>query len=180
MLPTKEKWEGAMGLKPIGRRRALTLGTAALTMTLCSGRQRGIGQASATEPDAVTIVNTAGTFAATVQQLMKDRRYLEEQRLRPTFLSVGDGSKIIGALLSGEADICIASGFGQVLPAIERGGKLKVLAGSEVLLLHLVYSWRAGIKTLKNLESRTLGTGSPRALLHSIMIAPPRKNKFGP
>ena len=49
----------------------------------------------------MTIVNTAGTFSATVQQLMKDKRYLEEQGLRPTFLSVGDGSKIIGALLSG-------------------------------------------------------------------------------
>jgi ABC-type nitrate/sulfonate/bicarbonate transport system substrate-binding protein len=149
-----------MGLKPIGRRRAFALGAAALT--LCTGRRRWFGPARAADPERVTIVNTAGTFAATVLQLMKDKRYLEEQGLRPTFLSVGDGSKIIGALLSGEADICIASGFGQVLPAIERGGRLKVLAGSEVLLLHLVYSWRPG------------------ALLHSIMVALLRKSNVDP
>ena len=130
--------------------------------------------------EPVTIVNTAGTFAATVQQLMKDKRYLEEQGLRPTFLNVGDGSKILGALLSGQADICIASGFSQVLPAIERGGRLKVLAGSEVLLLHLVYSWRPDIKTLKDLEGRTVGTGSPGALLHSILVALLRKNNVDP
>jgi ABC-type nitrate/sulfonate/bicarbonate transport system substrate-binding protein len=169
-----------MGLKPIGRRRAIALSGAALAATVCTGPRRWIGQARAADPEPVTIVNTAGTFAATVQQLMKDKRYLEELGLRPTFLSVGDGSKIMGALLSGEADVCIASGFGQVLPAIERGGKLKVLAGSEVLLLHLVYSWRPEIQTLKDLEGRTVGTGSPGALLHSIMIAVLRKNGVDP
>jgi len=168
-----------MGLKPIGRRRALALGAAALT-TLCTGRRRGFGQGRAANPEPVTIVNTAGTFAATVQQLMKDKRYLEELGLRPTFLSVGDGSKIIGALLSGEADICIASGFSQVLPAIERGGRLKVLAGSEVLLLHLIYSCRPDIRTLNDLEGRTVGTGSPGALLHSIMVALLRKSNVDP
>jgi ABC-type nitrate/sulfonate/bicarbonate transport system substrate-binding protein len=156
-----------MTLKPIPRRRALKLGAAVLTASLCTGRRRGFAQGRTADP--VTIVNTAGTFAATVQQLMKEKRYLEDFSLRPTFLSVGDGSKIIGALLSGDADICIASGFGQVLPAIERGGRLKVLAGSEVLLLHLIYSWRPEIRSLKDLEGRTVGTGSPGALLHSIM-----------
>ncbi|HEY6259780.1 MAG TPA: ABC transporter substrate-binding protein [Xanthobacteraceae bacterium] len=169
-----------MSLKPIGRRRALTLGAAALTTTLYTRGQHAFGQGRAADPEPVTILNTAGTFAATVQQLMKDKRYLEELGLRPTFLSVGDGSKIIGAVLSGEADICVASGFSQVLPAIERGGKLKVLAGSEVLLLHLVYSWRPEIKTLKDLEGRTVGTGSLGALLHSITVALLRKNNVDP
>jgi ABC-type nitrate/sulfonate/bicarbonate transport system substrate-binding protein len=169
-----------MGPKLIGRRRALALGAAALSTTLAAGRQRAFGQGTSANRDAVTIVNTAGTFAATIQQLMKDKRYLDEFRLRPTFISVGDGSKIIGALLSGEADICIASGFGQVLPAIERGGRLKVLAGSEVLLLHLVYTGRPEIKTLKDLEGRTVGTSSPGALLHSIMIALLRKSGVDP
>jgi ABC-type nitrate/sulfonate/bicarbonate transport system substrate-binding protein len=45
-----------------------------------------------------------------------------------------------------------------------------------VLLLHLVYSWRPEIRTLKDLEGRTVGTGSPGALLHSIMVALLRRN----
>jgi ABC-type nitrate/sulfonate/bicarbonate transport system substrate-binding protein len=166
-------------MKAIGRRRALALGGAALT-TLAAGRRSAFAQGRGANLAPVTIVNTAGTFAATVQQLMKDRRYLEEMGLRPAFLNVSDGSKIIGALLSGETDICIASGFSQVLPAIERGGRLKVLAGSEVLLLHLVYSWRPEIRRLKDLEGRTVGTGSPGALLHSIMVALMRKNNIDP
>jgi ABC-type nitrate/sulfonate/bicarbonate transport system substrate-binding protein len=163
--------------KPIRRRNALKLAAAALAAGV-GGRRRGFAQGR--DADPVTIVNTAGTFGATVQQLMKDKRYLEDFSLRPNFLSVGDGSKIIGALLGGEADICIASGFGQVLPAIERGGRLKVLAGSEMLLLHLVYSWRPEIKSLKDLEGRAVGTGSPGALLHSIMVALLRKHNVDP
>ena len=90
-----------MSLKPIGRRQTLALGTAALASTFYDGRRSAFAQASSAR-DPVTIVNTAGTFAATVQQLMKDQGYLEQFGLRPTFMSVGDGSKILGALLSGE------------------------------------------------------------------------------
>ena len=164
-----------MSLEPIGRRRALLLGAAALAGA-CTRGPKSADASGGTNPLPVRIVNTAATFAATVQQLMKDKGYLEQQGLQPSFLSVADGSKVIGALLSGDADICTASGFNQVLPAIERGGKLKVVAGSEVLLLHLVYTCRPEIKTLKDLEGRTVGTGQVGALLHSIMIALLRKN----
>jgi ABC-type nitrate/sulfonate/bicarbonate transport system substrate-binding protein len=170
-----------MALKSIGRREALLLGAAALAASACSNKQgQSTGSKSASRSDAVSIVNTTGNFASTLQQLMRDKGYLEEMGLKPKFVSVGDGSKIIGALLSGEADICTASGFGQVLPAIERGGGLKVLAGSEVLLLHLIYSGRPEIRSLKDLEGRTVGTGSLGALLHSITVALLRKNNVDP
>src|SRR3954451_15193090 len=176
----KENMTKIIGPRSIARRQALRLGAAALTTGFSASGARGFGPAFVADPQAVTIVNTAGTFAATVQQIMKDKRYLEEMGLKPNFTSVGDGTKILGALLSGEADLCIASGFSQVLPAMERGGRLKVLAGSEVLLLHLVYTWRPEIKSLKDLEGRTVGTGSPGALLHSIMVALMRKQGVDP
>ncbi len=167
-----------MSLEPIGRRRALMIGAATLLSSVCRSQPRG-GDGS-TSRDPVTIVTTAGNFAATVQQLMKDKGYLEARGLQPNFLTVGDGSKVIGALLGGEADICPASGFGQVLPAIERGGELKIVAGSEVLLLHLIFSGRPEIKTLKDLEGRSVATGSLGALLHSITVALLRKNHVDP
>jgi ABC-type nitrate/sulfonate/bicarbonate transport system substrate-binding protein len=168
-----------MSLQSIGRRRALLLGAAALAAA-CTRSPNGGDKPGPAGSMPVRIVNTAATFAVTVQQLIKDKGYLEQQGLQPSFLSVADGSKIIGALLSGEADICTASGFNQVLPAIERGGQLKVVAGAEVLLLHLVYSCRPEIKTLKDLEGRTVGTGPVGALLHSIMVALLRKNNVDP
>jgi ABC-type nitrate/sulfonate/bicarbonate transport system substrate-binding protein len=164
----------------LDRRRALLLSAAALTTSMCSRRQRIPASGGAAAPTPVNIVNTAGTFAATVQQLMKDRRYLEDMGLKPNFISVADGSKVIGALVSGNADICTASGFAPVLPAIERGGPLKVIAGSEVLLLHLVYSCRPEIRRVKDLEGRTVGTGPVGALLHSIMVALLRKHDVDP
>jgi ABC-type nitrate/sulfonate/bicarbonate transport system substrate-binding protein len=169
-----------MSLNSIGRRQALLLGAAALTAAACGDRKSGSMQSGSRQADDVTIVNTAGNFAATLQQVMKQKRFLEEIGLRPSFITVGDGSKVIGALLSGQADICTASGFGQVLPAIERGGTLKVLAGSEVLLLHLIYTCRPEIKRLKDLEGRTIGVGSLGALLHSITVALLRKNSVDP
>jgi NitT/TauT family transport system substrate-binding protein len=169
-----------MSVTPIGRRHALVLSAAALTTMACSRNPCAVGQGCVSDLLPVTIMTTAGNFAVTVQRLMKDRRYLEELGVQPTFLTVADGSKVMGALINGDADICTASGFGQVLPAIERGGKLRVLAGSATLLLHLVYSWRPEIRTVKDLEGRTIGTGPLGALLHSIMIALLRKNNVDP
>lgn len=168
-----------MPSSPIRRRQALMLAAAAVATACTKGRKRSDNPSSA-RSDPVTIVNTAGNFAATLQQVMRRRRYLEEFGLQPTFISVSDGSKVIGALLSGQADICIASGFGQVLPAIERGGSLKVLAGSEVLLLHLMYSGRPEIKSVKDLQGTTVGVGSLGALLHSMTVALLRKNNVDP
>src|SRR5487761_2195233 len=102
-----------MSPESIGRRRALLLGAAALA-SACARSPSGDQQSGKSRDQTVKIVNTAATFAATEQQLMKDRGYLKQQGLQPAFLSVTDGSKIIGALLSGEADICTASGFNQV------------------------------------------------------------------
>lgn len=162
----------------IGRRRALALGAAAFAAS-CARRGSGGGSAPA-DPHSVRIVSTAATFTMTIQQLMRDKGYLAEQGLRPTFLYVADGTKIVSALIGGDADICSGSGFSQVLPYIERGGKLKVLAGAEVLLLHLLFSARPEIKSLKDLEGRTIGVGQIGALLHSMTVALLRKNNVDP
>lgn len=172
-----------MHLESIGRRRALRtliLTGAALLASGCSRRQLAPKGGGPSGLVPVRIVNTAANFAATLQQLMRDRRYLQEQGLRPTFLTVNSGSQIIGALLSGEADICTASGFGQVLTADARGADLRLIAGSESLLLHLVFSCRPEIQTLKDLEGRTVGVGAVGALLHSIMVAILHKNNVDP
>jgi ABC-type nitrate/sulfonate/bicarbonate transport system substrate-binding protein len=73
-------------------------------------------------------------------------------------------------------DICALSGFGQVLPAIEKGAKLKILAGGAVLPLQSIFSKKAEIKTVRDLEGKTIGTGSPGALLHQMVVAVLRKN----
>src|SRR5262249_8705135 len=81
------------------------------------------------------------------------------------------GSKVIGALLSGSGDVCAGSGFASVFPAIEKGGKLKILAGASLLTDQAVFSAKPDIKSVKDLKGRTIGTGAPGALVHQMMVA---------
>ena len=85
-------------------------------------QMRSRSQASIAEVSRqkVNIVNTRGMATITVQELMKRRRHLEELGIEPSILYVIDASRLMGSLLSGESDICMFSGIGSVLTAIEK------------------------------------------------------------
>lgn len=130
---------------------------------------------AATAPIPVNIVNTASNSTMALQELIKQQGYFEEFGLAATTLNVADGSKLMGALFSGSSDICILSGFSQVFPAVEKGGKLKIIAGAGLLLQDAIYSAKPDIHHVKDLEGRTVGSGSPGALLHQFTVALLRK-----
>lgn len=130
---------------------------------------------AATAPIHVNIVNTASNSTMAFQELLKQQGFFEEFGVAPTTLNVADGSKLMGALFSGSSDICILSGFSQVFPAVEKGGKLKIVAGAGLLLQDAIYSAKPEIQHVKDLEGRTVGTGSPGALLHQFTVALLRK-----
>ena len=123
----------------------------------------------------ISVVNTSGNTNIVLATLLKQEGIFEQLGLDATILHVSDGSKLIGALLSGEMDMCALSGFGQVLPAIEKGAKLKILAGGSVLGLQGILTKNPAVKTVKDLEGRTVGTGSVGALLHQLVVALLRK-----
>lgn len=163
---------------PISRRRILTRGGSALFGMLCPwGAMRG---ASAAAPIPVAIANASGNVNLTMQELMKQQGFLQEMGLAPTITNVADGSKITGGLIGGDVDLATMAGFGQVFPAIERGAKLKILAGACLLPTLALYSSKPGIKTLKDLEGRTIGTGALGALLHQLVVALLQKNAVDP
>ncbi len=123
----------------------------------------------------VNIVNTQGMATLTVQEVMKRRGFLQEFGVDPNILYVADAAKLMGSLISGESDICMFSGIGSVLTAIEKGGKIKLVAGSLVKLEHAVYSKRPNIKSVKDLEGKTIASGSTGSLTHVMMVALLRK-----
>lgn len=125
----------------------------------------------------VNIVNTQGMATLTVQEVMKRKAFLQEFGVDPNIVYVADGAKLMGSLLSGESDICMFSGIGGVLTAIEKGAKIRLVAGSLVKPEHAVYTKRDNIRTVKDLEGKTIGSGSSGALLHTMMIALLRKYK---
>ena len=136
--------------------------------------------AFAAEKLPVQIVNTAGDTTLIEQELMRQQGYLEQFGLDAQMLNVGDGSKLMGALLNGTEDISVISGFSQVFPAIVRGAKMKIIAGSELLVELCVYAKKPEIKSLKDLQGKTVATGSLGALLHQLMLALFQKHGIDP
>jgi ABC-type nitrate/sulfonate/bicarbonate transport system substrate-binding protein len=123
----------------------------------------------------INVVNTSGGTNIVLATLLKQEGIFEQVGLDADILHVSDGSKLIGSLLSGEMDMCALSGFGQVLPAIEKGARLKILAGGAMLALQGILTKSPAIKTVKDLEGRSVGTGSIGALLHQLVVALLRK-----
>jgi ABC-type nitrate/sulfonate/bicarbonate transport system substrate-binding protein len=157
-------------IRSVERRRVLGLGAAAAAVGLT-----GLRPTRAADRLAVNVVNTSGNTNMVLATLLKQQGIFEQVGLDVNLLHVSDGSKLIGSLLSGTMDMCALSGFGQVLPAIEKGAKLKVLAGGAVLPLQGILTKNPAVRTVKDLEGRTIGSGSVGALLHQLTVALLRK-----
>ena len=123
----------------------------------------------------VNIVSTSGTTQLVLAALMDQMGYFRQLGLQPNHLYVGDGSKTVAALISGSADICPTSGFTQVLAAIEKGAPLKIVAGGAIKNFYALMSGNPKVRTLKDLEGRTVGVGALGARLHQTMLALFRK-----
>jgi ABC-type nitrate/sulfonate/bicarbonate transport system substrate-binding protein len=153
----------------LDRRDVLRAGTAAVFSLIAPRRLM------AADPLKINVVNTSGNTNVVLATLLKQEGIFDRLGLDANILHVSDGSKLIGSLLSGETDMCALSGFGQVLPAIEKGARLKILAGGALLGLQGIMTKHPAIKTVKDLEGRTVGTGSIGALLHQLVVALLRK-----
>lgn len=149
-------------------RRDLMLGTAACGV---SGFAAGaFGQDAAAAP--INIANTQGLASQTLATMMRQQKLFEGFGLDPKILAVGDGTKVVSALIGGDVDYAALSGFAQVFPAVERGGKLKIIgAGGTLLSVLAMFTGKPEINTLKDLEGKTIGSGSTGSLLHQLSVA---------
>lgn len=123
----------------------------------------------------IKIANASGGLNLVMGELMRQQRFLESFGLAPDVLGVSDGSKILGGLVSGSIDATYMSGFGQVFPAVERGADLRIIGGGALLPVLALFSGRPDVRTLKDLEGRTIGTGSVGALVHQLTVTLLRK-----
>jgi ABC-type nitrate/sulfonate/bicarbonate transport system substrate-binding protein len=148
----------------IGRRSVLRLGAAAGALVFAPA----VIRSAQAEPLKLTVTNAGGAAQAIHQAFLKELGYLKEFDVEPKFENVPDGSKIVAALLGGSSDACMLAGIQPVLPAVARGAKLKVIAGAALLPAFALMSKNPEVKTLKDLEGRTVGTGTPGALTYAL------------
>lgn len=153
-----------------------------LYRTAAAGLVAGIGPvqhafAQRAVPDKVTIVSTAGTTNRVIAQLIHDMGFFSEMGLEPENITVADGTKVVAALITGSADICPLSGFMQVLAAREKGAPLKIIGGGANKNFNALLSGNPEVRTLQDLEGRTVGIGTLGSQLYQIMVA--LFNKYG-
>jgi ABC-type nitrate/sulfonate/bicarbonate transport system substrate-binding protein len=118
----------------------------------------------------VKVVMTQGVSGLALHQLAKDQGFFEEFKVDPEVILVSDGAKCVSALLSGASEICMWSGFNQVVPAIAKGAKIKILAGALSLPSLAIYSSRPEVKTLADIEGKVIGIGAPGSVLHQMIV----------
>jgi len=151
------------------------MGVLALAATTPVGKVMA-GEKPESLPYTVNIVNTSSNATLVLQALLDQLGYLTDFNIRTTTTNVADGTRLMGSLISAESDICLLSGFSQVLPAIEKGAKLKVVGAANQLISQALYSSDPNIRQVEDLKGKTVGTGAPGALLHQMMVALLRKH----
>jgi ABC-type nitrate/sulfonate/bicarbonate transport system substrate-binding protein len=155
-------------------RREVLLGAAGLGIAF------GAPLPALAQSQTVNLVGAAATAGAGLQEIMRSEGFFKKFGVEPNVLNVADGSKMMGAVLGGSSDLVVISGFSQVLAAIEKGAKVKLIAATRFLVDDVIYSKRPDIHRLKDLEGRTFGSGSPGALLHHMTVALLRKKGLDP
>jgi ABC-type nitrate/sulfonate/bicarbonate transport system substrate-binding protein len=123
---------------------------------------------AAAKHTAITIANASGSLNLTMAELIRQEKLLESVDLDPNILTVADGTRILGGVVSGSVDLSTMSGFGQVFPAIEHGARIKILGGGALLPVLAMFSAKPNVKVLKDLEGKTVGTGSIGALIYQL------------
>lgn len=154
------------------RRQALKLGSlGAAALAGGAGPLMRVTFAEAADNKPIRVITSNSTLTHALLNVLADKGYMGAVHLEPQYLHVADNSKVVAALVSGQAELCTLSGFSLVFPAIEHGAKLKILGGAGVLVQDAVYTKDPAIKSIKDLAGHSIGTGSVGALTYQLMVA---------
>jgi ABC-type nitrate/sulfonate/bicarbonate transport system substrate-binding protein len=128
----------------------------------------------------VRIVDAGGPHELVTIELFERLGYLERMGIKALKTYVKNGAEAAELLLAGRADVAMQVGFGPALAAIANGAPLRIVAGSNLLTVHAIYSKDPNIRSLKDLEHRTVGVGALGALTHQLIYAALRKKGVDP
>jgi ABC-type nitrate/sulfonate/bicarbonate transport system substrate-binding protein len=128
----------------------------------------------------VHIIDAGGPHESATIELLHRQGYLDRLGIRLKRTYVKNGAEATQLLLAGEGDAALQIGFGPALVAIEKNAPLKLIAGSNLLTVHAVYSKNPDIRCLKDLAHRTVGVGARGALTHQLIYAALLKRGVSP
>lgn len=130
------------------------------------------------KPATARSLTTSGATQGVGRAMLVKRGFYKEFGLDVTWEQITDGNRLLAAAVAGETDLA-DGGIGGVFPAVLAGADLKILGSYNTLTPFVVYA-SSSITSLKQLEGKSVGTGAPGALLHSLMTATLRKHGVDP
>ncbi len=142
---------------------------AGLAAALAGGRP-------ASAADTINIINTGANDSFALQALIKNRKYFDTVNVHDETQNVSDGVKLMAAIVTGASDISILTGFSQVFPAIENGAPIKLVGSALLPLSFEMFTANPDVKSIKDLEGKTVGTGAVGALVYVSAAALLKKN----
>jgi ABC-type nitrate/sulfonate/bicarbonate transport system substrate-binding protein len=131
-------------------------------------------------PAEVHIVDVGGSHELVTVEVMRRQGCFEQMGVDARKSYVTNGAEAVELLRTGRGDVAMQVGFGPALVAIEQGVPLRVVAASNLLTVHALYSRDPGIRRLQDLPNRTVGVGKLGALTHQLVCAALRKQGVDP
>jgi ABC-type nitrate/sulfonate/bicarbonate transport system substrate-binding protein len=128
----------------------------------------------------VHVVDVGGAHELVTVEFMRRQGFFERMGLLATRTFVKNGGEAKDLLLAGQGDVAMQVGFGPALMAIEGGAPLRIIAASNLLTVHALYSRQPDIRRLRDLQHRTVGVGAPGALTHQLVFAALTKHGIDP
>jgi ABC-type nitrate/sulfonate/bicarbonate transport system substrate-binding protein len=125
--------------------------------------------------DTVNIINTGSNDSFALQALIKNRKYFQSLGISDNTQNVSDGVKLMASVVNGMSDIAILTGFSQVFTAIENGAQIKLVGSAILPVSFLLFTGNPAIKSVKDLEGKSIATGAVGALVNTSTAAVLRK-----
>ena len=128
----------------------------------------------------IRIVDAGGPHEKVTVEFMRRQGCFEGMGITAHKTYVTNGAAAVEKLLSGDCDVAMQVGFGPAVVAISKGAPLRVIAASNLLTVHAVYSREPDIRCLADLEGKTVGVGRLGALTHQLLYAALLKSHVDP
>jgi hypothetical protein len=129
------------------------------------------GPASPANLVQIDIVDAGGPHELVNIELFDRKGYMARMGVHARKTYVTNGAQAVDALLSGKCDVAMQVGFGPALAAIAKGAPIRIIAASNLLTVHAVYSKDPAIRRLADLRGRRMGVGQLGALTHQLIYA---------
>ncbi|MGT2476830.1 ABC transporter substrate-binding protein [Paraburkholderia terrae] len=118
----------------------------------------------------IRIVSNPGLENATLNALMDEMGFFRQFGVDALTVQMPGTSGPFDAIAAGAADVCMVSGYNGVLSRIEQGAKVKIVGAGMKKCALTVFARPDGIKTLADLQGKTIAVGPSLGLLHTLML----------